>query len=371
MRCGYCDFNTYTAAELGPAGGPPGASRESYAEAAVAEVRLARRVLGDVDRPVDTVFFGGGTPTLLPPDHLVRVLDAIRRGVRSRAGSGGDDRVQPRQRHPGRPRTAPCRRVQPDLFRDAVVGAPACSRCSTGPTTPKGCPAQSVGARAAGFDQVSLDLIYGTPGESLEDWRTSPRACPRLRAGPRLGVRPHRRAGHRPGPAGEPGTAAGARRRRPGRQVPPRRRPAEQRPATPGTSCRTGHVTRPRSAGTTCSTGAAATGGASVRERTPTSAGCAGGTSGTRLPTPPGSRRARARPRAREVLDDQTPPRGADPARDPAGRGTAGRRPRRRRRRHGCPELRERGLVTDDPGRVLLTLQGRLLADAVVRDLVA
>ena len=64
VRCGYCDFNTYTAQELGDA---PGASRATYAEAAIAELRLARRVLGDRDVPVSTVFFGGGTPTLLPP----------------------------------------------------------------------------------------------------------------------------------------------------------------------------------------------------------------------------------------------------------------------------------------------------------------
>ena len=70
-RCGYCDFNTYTAAELGP-----GASRDSYAGLAVAEVRLARRVLG-ADLPVTSVFFGGGTPTLLPPAALAGILRAI------------------------------------------------------------------------------------------------------------------------------------------------------------------------------------------------------------------------------------------------------------------------------------------------------
>ena len=64
VRCGYCDFNTYTASELGDV---PGASRSTYADAAVAEVRFARRVLGNADVPVGTVFFGGGTPTLLPP----------------------------------------------------------------------------------------------------------------------------------------------------------------------------------------------------------------------------------------------------------------------------------------------------------------
>jgi len=61
-RCGYCDFNTYTAAELGGGG-----SREAYPALAIAEVRLARRVLGAGAPAVSTVFFGGGTPTLLPP----------------------------------------------------------------------------------------------------------------------------------------------------------------------------------------------------------------------------------------------------------------------------------------------------------------
>jgi coproporphyrinogen III oxidase-like Fe-S oxidoreductase len=71
-RCGYCDFNTYTAAELGP-----GASRESYAGLAIEEIRLARRVLGTADIPVSTVFFGGGTPTLLPPAQLGAILRAV------------------------------------------------------------------------------------------------------------------------------------------------------------------------------------------------------------------------------------------------------------------------------------------------------
>src|SRR3954467_2809753 len=71
-RCGYCDFNTYTAPELGP-----GASRDSYAATVIQEVRLARRVLGAVDLPVETVFVGEGTPTLLPPGDLGRILKAI------------------------------------------------------------------------------------------------------------------------------------------------------------------------------------------------------------------------------------------------------------------------------------------------------
>src|SRR3712207_4153062 len=60
-RCAYCDFNTYTHGD-----------RSAWADTAIAELRLA-----DIDRPVDTVFFGGGTPTLLPPEDLLRVLREI------------------------------------------------------------------------------------------------------------------------------------------------------------------------------------------------------------------------------------------------------------------------------------------------------
>jgi len=71
-RCGYCDFNTYTASELGP-----GASRTSYADTVIAELRLARAHLPEA-AAFDTVFFGGGTPTLLGPSDLVRILHAVR-----------------------------------------------------------------------------------------------------------------------------------------------------------------------------------------------------------------------------------------------------------------------------------------------------
>src|SRR5690349_11390349 len=71
-RCGYCDFNTYTAGELGG-----GAGMASFQAAAAAEVRLAREVLGGRELPVSTVFVGGGTPTLLPPDELAALLKIV------------------------------------------------------------------------------------------------------------------------------------------------------------------------------------------------------------------------------------------------------------------------------------------------------
>src|SRR3984957_14853444 len=71
-RCGYCDFNTYTASELGG-----GASQASYARDAVSEIEFARRGLGDALLPVQPVFFGGGPPPLLPVDDLASMLRAV------------------------------------------------------------------------------------------------------------------------------------------------------------------------------------------------------------------------------------------------------------------------------------------------------
>ena len=78
VRCGYCDFNTYTADELGP-----GANREDYREQLAREIAVSERVLADsplADRPFDTVFFGGGTPTLLPAPVLAGVLEDLTDG---------------------------------------------------------------------------------------------------------------------------------------------------------------------------------------------------------------------------------------------------------------------------------------------------
>ena len=76
-RCGYCDFNTYTAAELGGGPAAPSLSLQTYAGLAIAEIGFARKVLGATDVPVSTVFFGGGTPTLLPPAAIGGILRAI------------------------------------------------------------------------------------------------------------------------------------------------------------------------------------------------------------------------------------------------------------------------------------------------------
>src|SRR4051794_14114928 len=66
--CGYCDYNTYIPGEAGPTG---------FAATVATELDLARTVLGDPVPPAQTVFFGGGTPTLLAPAELAQILEAI------------------------------------------------------------------------------------------------------------------------------------------------------------------------------------------------------------------------------------------------------------------------------------------------------
>jgi putative oxygen-independent coproporphyrinogen III oxidase len=175
-RCGYCDFNTYTATELGP-----GASRDSYPGLAVAEVRLARRVLGAARLPVTSVFFGGGTPTLLPPAALAEIL----RAIDGEFGLAGDAEVTVEanpetvdERVLAALRASGMTRVSLGM-QSAVPHVLAVLDRVHGPGRPAQC---ARWAREAGFAHVSLDLIYGTPGESDADWRESLAAA--LAAGP-------------------------------------------------------------------------------------------------------------------------------------------------------------------------------------------
>ncbi|MDQ4084326.1 MAG: radical SAM family heme chaperone HemW [Actinomycetota bacterium] len=169
VRCGYCDFNTYTAAELGPA---PGASLTSYHQAAVDEVRLARRVLGGTAPAADTVFFGGGTPTLLPAGSLAAILGAVRDEIGLAPGAEVTTEANPDSVDP-----ASLRRLREAGFTRVSFGMQSAVPhvLSTLDRThdPSRVPRAVRWAREAGFAQVSLDLIYGTPGERLDDWRTS------------------------------------------------------------------------------------------------------------------------------------------------------------------------------------------------------
>jgi oxygen-independent coproporphyrinogen-3 oxidase len=166
-RCGYCDFNTYTAPELGA-----GASRESYAALAVDEIRLAARVLAGRAGPVQTVFFGGGTPTLLPPADLAAILHAIDTEFGLAAGAEVTSEANPEtvdERALAELRAGGFTRISLGM-QSAVPHVLAVLDRVHSPGRPEQCVAW---ARAVGFGQVSLDLIYGTPGESDADWQTS------------------------------------------------------------------------------------------------------------------------------------------------------------------------------------------------------
>ncbi|MFG1715278.1 radical SAM family heme chaperone HemW [Micromonospora sp. NPDC049203] len=167
-RCGYCDFNTYTAAELGG-----GASRETYADSVLAELALAARVLGDSPpQRVDTVFVGGGTPTLLPADDLARILDGIDRVWGLAADAEVTTEANPESVSPESLKTlraAGYTRISLGM-QSAAPGVLAVldRRHSAGRAA-----AAALEARDAGFEHVNLDLIYGTPGETAEDFATS------------------------------------------------------------------------------------------------------------------------------------------------------------------------------------------------------
>jgi oxygen-independent coproporphyrinogen-3 oxidase len=170
-RCGYCDFNTYTAAELGG-----GASRESYASLAIAEIRFARAVLGAAAPRVSTVFFGGGTPTLLPPGDLAAILRAIDGDFGLAAGAEVTTEANPDsvdQRALGELRAAGFTRMSFGMQSSVGHVLAVLDRSHT-PGRAQQCVAW---ARAEGFTRVSLDLIYGTPGESAADWLCSVRSA--------------------------------------------------------------------------------------------------------------------------------------------------------------------------------------------------
>ncbi|GAB2448271.1 oxygen-independent coproporphyrinogen-3 oxidase [Conyzicola lurida] len=168
VRCGYCDFNTYTSEEL------RGAKRSDYAGQAIEEVALAGRVLresGLPERRVSTVFFGGGTPTLLPVTDLAAMLASVIDGWGLEPGAEVTTEANP-----------------DSVDRDYLFALKAAgfTRVSFGMQSavphvlatlerthdPKRIPLVVAWAREAGL-QVSLDLIYGTPGESLLDWEAS------------------------------------------------------------------------------------------------------------------------------------------------------------------------------------------------------
>lgn len=167
VRCGYCDFNTYTATEL------RGARQDDYADTLRREIDLSAAVLAAAGplRPADTVFFGGGTPTLLPSGDLAGMLGAVRGTFGLRSGAEVTVEANPDTVTPAGVR----------LLAEAGVTRLSIGMQSAVPEVlavldrehdPRNVAEAVAAARGAGL-AVSLDLIYGAPGESLDQWRTS------------------------------------------------------------------------------------------------------------------------------------------------------------------------------------------------------
>ncbi|MFN2539571.1 MAG: radical SAM family heme chaperone HemW [Mycobacteriales bacterium] len=165
-RCGYCDFNTYTDLD---------GQQSTYADVVLAELELMRRVV--VPPPADTVFFGGGTPTLLPPQDLARILAAIELAPGAEVTTEANpDSVDERS-------LAELRKAGFTRISFGMQSAVPHVLASLDRTHTPGRPAAAVAeAFRVGFEQVSLDLIYGAPGETDVDWKTSFDAA--LAAGP-------------------------------------------------------------------------------------------------------------------------------------------------------------------------------------------
>jgi len=166
-KCGYCDFNSYALDGLIALGraGEDWAAR--YADALIREAEGRSRALGIGGRRVETVFFGGGTPSLMPPGETARLLDALRRLFRL-----APDAEVTAEANPG----------AADAARFAALRAAGVNRISIGVQSfddealrrldrvhgGEEARAAFRAARAAGFDNVSLDLMFGIPFQTVE-----------------------------------------------------------------------------------------------------------------------------------------------------------------------------------------------------------
>lgn len=156
--CPYCDFNTYAHQED---------RIPDYVEVLIAEMDLTLASVGRVD--VETVFFGGGTPSLLPPDAVARLVDALRTRFAIAADAEVTLEVNPETVHEqslAAFREAGITRLSMGVQSQQLPGLRVLGRGHRPDTALNAFKA----AHSAGFDDVSLDLIFGWPGQTLADW---------------------------------------------------------------------------------------------------------------------------------------------------------------------------------------------------------
>jgi len=167
-RCGYCDFNTYTPSEL--KSGDLDSLASSYIDSALKEIEMAAQIAGPAIVP--TIFFGGGTPSLLPAAQLARIIDAIKSRFTLDKNIEITLEVNPdsvTQEFLDEIRSAGATRIS--MGMQSAVGSVLKVLDRT--HNPENVERAVSMARAAGFEHVSVDLIYGSPGETMDDWRRS------------------------------------------------------------------------------------------------------------------------------------------------------------------------------------------------------
>jgi putative oxygen-independent coproporphyrinogen III oxidase len=168
VRCGYCDFNTYTATEL------EGASQSDYAETLITEIELSQNVMASAQlpaRPLKSVFFGGGTPTQLPAADLVRILQRLTSVFGVAEGAEVTTEANPDNvdfEYLSELRAGGFNRVSFGM-QSAV---PSVLKTLERTHNPENLPMVIEAAKQAGL-HTSVDLIYGAPGETLDEWRAS------------------------------------------------------------------------------------------------------------------------------------------------------------------------------------------------------
>lgn len=175
-RCGYCDFNTYTPAELIET--EPSNTGETnihsvskgYIDLVIREIELAQRTIGSAHVP--SIFFGGGTPTLLPPRDLLRVVDAI--SGRFALERGCEITVEANPDSVTKESLATLRAGGVNRISFGMQSAvPHVLQVLDRTHRSENLVSATQWAREVGFTHISVDLIYGTPSETLSDWQSS------------------------------------------------------------------------------------------------------------------------------------------------------------------------------------------------------
>ena len=167
-RCGYCDFNTYTPQELNSEN--LSLITTPYIDAVLAEIELAKSKVGAASVP--TIFFGGGTPSLMPAEEIARVIWKIKSEFKLESGAEITLEANPdtlSKSYLDDLVAAGVNRISMGMQSAVPHVLSALDRTHNPENVVNACEL----VRAAGIQHLSVDLIYGVPGESISDWRTT------------------------------------------------------------------------------------------------------------------------------------------------------------------------------------------------------